>query len=256
MDTATIKKQFSALENIHESIANAFTGYLKKLDLIRMQTTVSVGASGAETQAAHSRAQTRSQEAKAAALTTLADLGKSIGLREAAARSEIELGLGLRLDSEDVQENLLRENRMSAAWNRIKPILDGVEELDLSGKISELAGTFGEKQDADAIAALRREIPLYVQARSPEHGDFITNDSADALDSALAGSNPQARTALDFKRRLDGGIKNLRFALSSCEHAIEHNDIEIVVPSFGGENFVVSQTKIETATSQNAGRLS
>ncbi len=43
MDTATIKKQFSALENIHESIANAFTGYLKKLDLIRMQTTVSVG---------------------------------------------------------------------------------------------------------------------------------------------------------------------------------------------------------------------
>lgn len=255
MDKSKLEKTFLRLEKIHETIAKIFTDYRAALDKARKMTFVQAGASGEEIRAAEASIADKRQKASESALTEINERRDLLAEIEKTSMRQIEFGLGLRLDGEDQTANLLRENRMTAAWNRIKPILDREEDLHVFRRVGELVKTFGENNDMDSVAALKRELPLYLEGRSPEHGDYMTKESMEALDDALAGSRPESRDAVSFKRKLESGLLHLRFSLNAVESAIQKNELELVVSSFNGENFIVGENGMEKATFKNTFQL-
>jgi hypothetical protein len=257
MDKSKIEKVMDRLRSLPESIVNVFTEYHKKIDVINRQSTVAIGSSGDEIRAAENRKAERTRAARDEAIKELHNLRDVIGERETIVRKQIELGLGLRLDSDDASENLLRETRMNQAWARLKPILDQAEPLNVSETVDRLTRQFAAAGDADSLATLRRELPLYITGRVPERdARDVSEMTMQRFDQALGETSAEGAQALTYKRELDPGVYQLRAAINYTEYAITHNELSYPLPGWKkGETFIVNQNGMEKGTSKNAFQL-
>lgn len=104
----------------------------------------------------------------------------------------------------DVQQALLREMRVSRAWQRYRALLGaGADPLAV---VERATG------DAVAIQALRDELPAYLEARGSVEIIEPVVDALDRLERPLLA--PVVRRARDIAAELDAGMAQLRMALA------------------------------------------
>lgn len=246
MDKSKVENNLRYLRTTPEQIVKIFTGYHKQLEKDRQMHRIFLGANPAEIRDATARQSEAMQKTKANVLTDLEKEREILKTRVHGIDTDIAPALGYRLDSKDTNENLLRENRMSAAWTRLKPVLDGRDEYQLPEKVSELVKSFGASADDDSIAVLRRELPLYVEGRFSGK-EAIVPEVMDAFDVALAGANAEAQEALSIKRELETGSCQLRMAIDYCEYAIKNEELSFPMPEWeAGKTAIVGINGVES----------
>lgn len=257
MDKTKIAENLEKLQAIPAKIAEIFTKYHETLSEIRRQAVVSVDATHSEREEAANARNTAMRNAKEETFEQLKTKREMIDIYGKNLNKQINIGLGLRPDSADTNENLLRESRMTAAWNRIKPILDREEITSIEKKIGELAKSFGAGGDADSIAVLLRELPLYLEIR------FAARDAKqmlpivlDHLYNGLAGQTAEAQEALGYKRELETGMYQLKMAVNYCESAVKNDEASFPMPTFKkGETLIVDTRGAHPATAKNTSKI-
>jgi hypothetical protein len=216
----------------NEAIVKIYTDYHALKAKIVQSSTIRIGAGADEEAAGRADMMTKITQAKDAALSSLADVRTTISDHAKTVTTETELQLGGRPDTEDVNENILREARQTAAWERIKPVPDKIPLLDISEKVNSFVTAFASEQNLDGIAGVKRELPFYIEARASDdnQADTVKTIVLDAFDRTLADGRPECQPALAAKAELLYGVSQLELAVSLCQNAITTNETSWTMP--------------------------
>jgi hypothetical protein len=129
-----------------------------------------------------------------------------------AAREAIERTIAdaeKRADA-DPQTEVLNELREQRAWNRIRPILDRLENNALVGRIGELARNAAEAGDDATLRALEAEVQAFLEAKGV--ASYIAPVVATIRDARLPHLPPAARKAVQVRQELEAGWPRLMAA--------------------------------------------
>lgn len=227
------------LRNIPAAAADIFVQHLKTMDSIRNRFAVPIGSTQGQMSEMESGYHTAVTDARNASVKKLEELENLVNQNDALVRAEVEHAIGLSEEPAGVNEKLLREQKMMNAWARIKPALDKIRDdglfMEAPAKISNFVLAFTASSDREALAALRRELPYYVDARLDDlEADGVKRTVIKAFEDTLASELPEIQVFLTLKRELDNyGVANARLAISFCKQAIQNGEMTYMTPLWG-----------------------
>jgi hypothetical protein len=244
MDNKYVTLSFDYLRGIPAALAEIFKNHAANQLKIRNKERLSSNSSQNDMFKAETDKKNEFAASKDETLKKLADIGEEAKSKEEMANRHLDRALGMRAPSGDVQQNLLTETREQKAWERIKPILDRHSDVDtLASEIKSLVSGFILKEDStpgaydgsdfDSVSSLRKELPFYIKGRSSDaEAGLYLEQSINALEEALADIRPEYREAVNLKKELRTGMVMINTALTYVKHAVENNELEVVIPTW------------------------
>lgn len=221
------------LRNLPGQLAALMKLYFDQLLKLNNSALVRVGATTDELAAAQERLSQQRSTLRESTLTAIAGHRSDASKYDIAARADIARRKS-RPEPADASEAQLRESRETRSWGRIKPLLDQVEATALPNVVRELAHESLIADDDDSLAALSAELPAYVRMRANDKAlaDQLVPAVLETMDQAIVVARPAVAAALGEMRELATGMHRLHIGFTYCEHSINQNELEVVIPSW------------------------
>ncbi len=142
-----------------------------------------------------------------------------------AARKRVEdrCQAALKRTPGSVEEEILRELRLTRAWQRIERVLDGLDNQAFVRYIPDLAKKAAADGDVAALEAMAAELPSYLESRKV----FMPSLSAILSEAQAPFLQPEQRTALSVQRDLEAGWPRLQAAFQMTRKALEQRSFRI-----------------------------
>jgi len=170
--------------------------------------------------------------------------------RDAVMRS-IKGALG-RAEPANATEALLREQRESRAWSRIKPLLD--RELPQLGPLlnrtRELTLEAIAAGDEDGIAVLRAELRHYLQGRGIDEAGAV--EAVRQVDDLIGSERPPVAAALVLQREIEKGVYSIVLGVNYASNALQKGTSVFALPEWDGRS---TRTITRSGVSVELGRM-
>jgi hypothetical protein len=234
-----------AVPGVSATLLGSLRGKIDKIDELFKQATgaliklrnsprLTMGATTSEIDQARREIEEAERQVRDAAARDLEVLKAATERERDDVLKAIARAIG-RPEPPNATEALLREQRETRAWGRIKPMLD--LERPMYGTIWERVKALALESIAtgneDSIAALRAEFGPYLMGRGLSREDSA--NGLRALDELIGVERPAVAAALALQREVEKGIYAVMLAVNYVTHAIKSGSMMTTVIDWDGK---------------------